>query len=273
MEGAATSARSACALLLACLLTPTSPPISWKLSETQAMHARLDAEDGAYGAKNQRLGEVAFDRDKNCWVQKAVEYRPRAGLLTKFSALVDDLAQLQQARSRALCAHPPRRPRRELPPRVSTSRRARVEAGRARLPRRGLHAVRRGAARPRRARQGRQGARRQAGDGRQGARAQDLRVQQEHRPDHVRRKRLSNTSSAQNHVRAPRQRQVHHVRRRRHKRISEFQNSSAPGCRIFIVTVATAAVGITLTAATRVYLMEPMPDVATAGGKDAVRPA
>jgi len=48
----------------------------------------------------------------------------------------------------------------------------------------------------------------------------------------------------------------------RHKRISEFQNSSAPGARVFIVTVQTAAVGITLTAATRVYLMEPMPDPA-----------
>ena len=48
----------------------------------------------------------------------------------------------------------------------------------------------------------------------------------------------------------------------RHKRIAEFQNSSAPGGRVFIFTVATAAVGITLTAATRVYLMEPMADPA-----------
>ena len=48
----------------------------------------------------------------------------------------------------------------------------------------------------------------------------------------------------------------------RHKRISDFQNSTAPGARVFIVTVQTAAVGITLTAATRVYLMEPMPDPA-----------
>ena len=48
----------------------------------------------------------------------------------------------------------------------------------------------------------------------------------------------------------------------RHKRIAEFQNSSAPGGRVFVFTVATAAVGITLTAATRVYLMEPMADPA-----------
>ena len=48
----------------------------------------------------------------------------------------------------------------------------------------------------------------------------------------------------------------------RHKRIAEFQNSNAPGARVFIFTVATAAVGITLTAATRVYLMEPMADPA-----------
>ena len=48
----------------------------------------------------------------------------------------------------------------------------------------------------------------------------------------------------------------------RHKRIAEFQNSNAPGGRVFIFTVATAAVGITLTAATRVYLMEPMADPA-----------
>ena len=48
----------------------------------------------------------------------------------------------------------------------------------------------------------------------------------------------------------------------RHRRISEFQNSTAPNPRVFVVTYATAAVGITLTAATRVYLMEPCPDPA-----------
>ena len=48
----------------------------------------------------------------------------------------------------------------------------------------------------------------------------------------------------------------------RHKRISDFQNSQAPNPRVFVVTYATAAVGITLTAATRVYLMEPCPDPA-----------
>ena len=48
----------------------------------------------------------------------------------------------------------------------------------------------------------------------------------------------------------------------RHRRISEFQNAPSPNPRVFIVTYATAAVGITLTAATRVYLMEPCPDPA-----------
>jgi SNF2 family DNA or RNA helicase len=39
----------------------------------------------------------------------------------------------------------------------------------------------------------------------------------------------------------------------RHKRIAEFQHGTAPGAKVFIVTYQTAAVGITLTAATRVH--------------------
>ena len=41
-----------------------------------------------------------------------------------------------------------------------------------------------------------------------------------------------------------------------------WQESSKSGGRVFIVTYATAAVGITLTAANRVYLMEPCVDPA-----------
>ena len=48
----------------------------------------------------------------------------------------------------------------------------------------------------------------------------------------------------------------------RHRRISEFQNGKSAGAKCFVVTVQTAAVGITLTAATRVFLMEPLPDPA-----------
>lgn len=40
---------------------------------------------------------------------------------------------------------------------------------------------------------------------------------------------------------------------KRHKLIQDFQSSTVAGPRIFIVTYATAAVGITLTAANRVY--------------------
>jgi SNF2 family DNA or RNA helicase len=49
---------------------------------------------------------------------------------------------------------------------------------------------------------------------------------------------------------------------RRHKLISEFQSASAVGPKVFIVTYATAAVGITLTAASRIFLMEPSLDPA-----------
>ena len=45
----------------------------------------------------------------------------------------------------------------------------------------------------------------------------------------------------------------------RHRLISSFQ-SPGGGARVFIVTYAVAAVGITLTAANRVYLMEPCID-------------
>ena len=49
---------------------------------------------------------------------------------------------------------------------------------------------------------------------------------------------------------------------RRHRIIDEFQNQANDKPCVFIVTFATAAVGITLTAATRVYLMEPALDPA-----------
>ena len=48
---------------------------------------------------------------------------------------------------------------------------------------------------------------------------------------------------------------------KRHKLIKDFQSDqSNGGARVFIVTYATAAVGITLTAANRIFLMEPCPD-------------
>jgi hypothetical protein len=47
---------------------------------------------------------------------------------------------------------------------------------------------------------------------------------------------------------------------RRHRLIKDFQDPSAPGARVFIVTYDVAAVGITLTAANRVFLMEPCLD-------------
>ena len=47
---------------------------------------------------------------------------------------------------------------------------------------------------------------------------------------------------------------------RRHKLIKDFQDAGGSGARVFIVTYATAAVGITLTAANRVFLMEPCID-------------
>jgi len=49
----------------------------------------------------------------------------------------------------------------------------------------------------------------------------------------------------------------------RHRRISEFQSGTSTGAKLFIVTYQTAAVGITLTAASRVFLMEPALDPAT----------
>lgn len=49
---------------------------------------------------------------------------------------------------------------------------------------------------------------------------------------------------------------------KRHKSISEFQDGNSAGARVMIVTYATAAVGITLTAASRVFLMEPTLDPA-----------
>jgi SWI/SNF-related matrix-associated actin-dependent regulator of chromatin subfamily A3 len=48
----------------------------------------------------------------------------------------------------------------------------------------------------------------------------------------------------------------------RHRLIDEFQNKTHDKPCVFVVTYATAAVGITLTAATRVYLMEPAIDPA-----------
>ena len=50
------------------------------------------------------------------------------------------------------------------------------------------------------------------------------------------------------------------VPQKRHALIKEFQNSTASGSRVFIVTYASAAVGITLTAANRIFLMEPCVD-------------
>ena len=48
---------------------------------------------------------------------------------------------------------------------------------------------------------------------------------------------------------------------KRHRLIQDFQDGQdSGGARVFIVTYATAAVGITLTAANRVFLMEPCPD-------------
>ena len=51
---------------------------------------------------------------------------------------------------------------------------------------------------------------------------------------------------------------------RRHRLIHDFQHGSTDKPCVFIVTYETAAVGITLTAATRVYLMEPAIDPAQA---------
>lgn len=48
----------------------------------------------------------------------------------------------------------------------------------------------------------------------------------------------------------------------RHKRIKNFQGGSEDGAKVFVVTYRTAAVGITLTAANRVYLFEPALDPA-----------
>lgn len=48
----------------------------------------------------------------------------------------------------------------------------------------------------------------------------------------------------------------------RHKRIKDFQGGGGDGAKVFIVTYRTAAVGITLTAANRVYLFEPALDPA-----------
>jgi len=47
---------------------------------------------------------------------------------------------------------------------------------------------------------------------------------------------------------------------KRHKLIKDFQDEAGTGARVFVVTYATAAVGITLTAANRVFLMEPCID-------------
>jgi hypothetical protein len=49
---------------------------------------------------------------------------------------------------------------------------------------------------------------------------------------------------------------------KRHKLIKDFQEGGAKGARVFVVTYATAAVGITLTAANRIFLMEPCLDPA-----------
>ena len=51
---------------------------------------------------------------------------------------------------------------------------------------------------------------------------------------------------------------------RRHRLIHDFQHGVTDKPCVFIVTYETAAVGITLTAATRVYLMEPAIDPAQA---------
>ena len=48
----------------------------------------------------------------------------------------------------------------------------------------------------------------------------------------------------------------------RHKRIKDFQGGGDDGAKVFVVTYRTAAVGITLTAANRVYLFEPALDPA-----------
>jgi len=48
----------------------------------------------------------------------------------------------------------------------------------------------------------------------------------------------------------------------RHKRIKDFQGGGDEGAKVFVVTYRTAAVGITLTAANRVYLFEPALDPA-----------
>ena len=47
---------------------------------------------------------------------------------------------------------------------------------------------------------------------------------------------------------------------KRHKLIKDFQEGSKEGAKVFVVTYRTAAVGITLTAANRVYLFEPALD-------------
>lgn len=49
---------------------------------------------------------------------------------------------------------------------------------------------------------------------------------------------------------------------RRHKLIKDFQEGKDEGAKVFVVTFRTAAVGITLTAANRVYLFEPSLDPA-----------
>ena len=46
----------------------------------------------------------------------------------------------------------------------------------------------------------------------------------------------------------------------RHRLIQQFQDPARLGARVFVVTYATAAVGITLTAANRIFLMEPCID-------------
>ena len=48
----------------------------------------------------------------------------------------------------------------------------------------------------------------------------------------------------------------------RHRLIQQFQDGSKKGARVFVVTYAVAAVGITLTAANRIFLMEPCIDPA-----------
>ena len=49
----------------------------------------------------------------------------------------------------------------------------------------------------------------------------------------------------------------------RHKIIKEFQENTAGGAKLFVATFSVAAVGITLTAATRIFLFEPSLDPAT----------